>query len=124
MNIHKNARLTPIGRERLVEAVLGGQRHQLRAPGRPTWRCRTRLSWPFAWVAPLNRKSLHSAHIHGTHMPVEEPSTASGTTWRSTPAPMASTERDVTGVTRFAATFVVTTTWTFVVTTTCWGIRR
>jgi transposase len=25
MNIHKNARLTPIGRERLVEAVLGGQ---------------------------------------------------------------------------------------------------
>jgi transposase InsO family protein len=25
MNIHKNARLTPIGRERLVEAMLGGQ---------------------------------------------------------------------------------------------------
>src|ERR1700739_1063822 len=25
MNIHKNARLTPIGRERLVAAVLGGQ---------------------------------------------------------------------------------------------------
>ena len=25
MNIHKNARLTPIGRERLVQAVLGGQ---------------------------------------------------------------------------------------------------
>lgn len=25
MNIHKNARLTPIGRERLVRAVLGGQ---------------------------------------------------------------------------------------------------
>jgi len=25
MNIHKNARLTPIGRERLVEVVLGGQ---------------------------------------------------------------------------------------------------
>jgi transposase len=25
MNIHKKARLTPIGRERLVEAMLGGQ---------------------------------------------------------------------------------------------------
>ncbi|HEY0331226.1 MAG TPA: leucine zipper domain-containing protein, partial [Rhodopseudomonas sp.] len=25
MNIHKNARLTPIGRERLVQAVLSGQ---------------------------------------------------------------------------------------------------
>jgi hypothetical protein len=30
-----------------------------------------------AWVAPLNRGSLNSAHIHGTHVPVEEPSTAS-----------------------------------------------
>ena len=25
MNIHKNARLTPIGRERLVQAILSGQ---------------------------------------------------------------------------------------------------
>jgi hypothetical protein len=25
----------------------------------------------------LNRGSLNSAHIHGTHVPVEEPSTAS-----------------------------------------------
>ena len=25
MNIHKNARLTPIGRERMVQAVLSGQ---------------------------------------------------------------------------------------------------
>ena len=31
MNIHKNARLTPIGRERLVEAVLGGQTPQAAA---------------------------------------------------------------------------------------------
>src|SRR3954453_13257940 len=28
--------------------------------------------------APPNRGSLNSAHIHGTHVPVEEPSTASG----------------------------------------------
>ncbi len=26
MNMHKNARMTPIGRERLVQAVVGGQR--------------------------------------------------------------------------------------------------
>src|SRR5260370_19139736 len=26
---------------------------------------------------PVNRGSLNSAHIHGTHVPVEEPSTAS-----------------------------------------------
>jgi hypothetical protein len=31
----------------------------------------------FAWVAPPNRGSLNSAHIFGTHVPVEEPSTAS-----------------------------------------------
>src|SRR6187402_3455242 len=30
-----------------------------------------------AWIAPLNRGSLNSAHIRGTHVPVEEPSTAS-----------------------------------------------
>uniref|UniRef100_UPI0013D2BCF3 leucine zipper domain-containing protein n=1 Tax=Proteus mirabilis TaxID=584 RepID=UPI0013D2BCF3 len=28
MNIHKNARLTPLGREHLVRAVLGGQAPQ------------------------------------------------------------------------------------------------
>jgi hypothetical protein len=28
-------------------------------------------------VAPLDRGSHNSAHIHGTHVPVEEPSTAS-----------------------------------------------
>jgi transposase len=31
MNIHKNARLTPIGRERLVQAVLSGQTPQAAA---------------------------------------------------------------------------------------------
>src|SRR5260370_4075710 len=31
----------------------------------------------YPWLAPLNRGSLNSAHIHGTHVPVEEPSTAS-----------------------------------------------
>jgi hypothetical protein len=30
-----------------------------------------------AWLAPLNRGSPNSAHIHGTDVPVEEPSTAS-----------------------------------------------
>jgi hypothetical protein len=30
-----------------------------------------------SWLAPLNRGSLNSAHIHGTDVPVEEPSTAS-----------------------------------------------
>src|SRR6266404_7369423 len=48
-----------------------------RGSERPTWRCRDRLSLSFAWLAPLNRGSLNSAHIHGTHVPVEEPSTAS-----------------------------------------------
>jgi hypothetical protein len=28
--------------------------------------------------APPNRGSFNNAHIHGTHVPVEEPSTASG----------------------------------------------
>lgn len=36
-----------------------------------------RLSLSSAWLAPLNRGSLNSAHIHGTDVPVEEPSTAS-----------------------------------------------
>jgi hypothetical protein len=31
----------------------------------------------FAWIAPPNRGSSNSTHIHGTHVPVEEPSTAS-----------------------------------------------
>ena len=43
---------------------------QLHEPGTLTWQCRDRLS-------PLNRGSLNSAHIHGTLVPVEEPSTAS-----------------------------------------------
>ena len=29
------------------------------------------------WTAPPNRGGLNSAHIHGTHVPVVEPSTAS-----------------------------------------------
>jgi hypothetical protein len=28
-------------------------------------------------LAPLNRGGLNSTHFHGTHVPVEEPSTAS-----------------------------------------------
>ena len=31
MNIHKNARLTPLGREHLVQSVLGGQTPQAAA---------------------------------------------------------------------------------------------
>src|SRR6266404_5696696 len=53
------------------------RQRQLREPGRPTWRCLNRLSLSSAWLAPLNRGSLNSAHIHGTDVPVEEPSTAS-----------------------------------------------
>src|SRR5258705_8004386 len=48
-----------------------------REAGKLTWRCRNRLSLSSAWFAPLNRGSLNSAHIHGTDVPVEEPSTAS-----------------------------------------------
>ena len=48
-----------------------------REPGRPTWRYLNRLSLSSAWLAPLNCGSLNSAHIHGTDVPVEEPSTAS-----------------------------------------------
>src|SRR3979490_1671410 len=43
------------------------------------WRCRDRLSLSSAWLAPMNRGSLNSTLIHGTHVPVEEPSTASET---------------------------------------------
>src|SRR5258706_14414206 len=56
--------------------ALGRQRRR-REPGKLTWRCRNRLSLSSAWFAPLNRGSLNSAHIHGTDVPVEEPSTAS-----------------------------------------------
>src|SRR5271156_3138055 len=56
-----------------------GPQHQRREPGKPTWRCLTRLSLSSAWLAPLSRGSLNSAHIHGTDVPVEEPSTASST---------------------------------------------
>jgi hypothetical protein len=41
--------------------------------------CLNRLSLSSAWLAPLNRGGLNSAHIHGTDVPVEEPSTASST---------------------------------------------
>src|SRR6267154_3149054 len=56
---------------------LPGRRHQRRRPGKLTWRCLNRLSLSSAWLAPPNRGSLNSAHIHGTHVPAEEPSTAS-----------------------------------------------
>jgi hypothetical protein len=54
-----------------------GRQRQRREPGKPTWRCLNRLSLSSAWLAPLNRGSLNSAHIHGTDVPVEKPSTAS-----------------------------------------------
>src|SRR5271168_2500787 len=53
------------------------RQRQRREPGKPTWRCLNRLSLSSAWLAPLNRGNLNSAHIHGTDVPVEEPSTAS-----------------------------------------------
>src|ERR1017187_8176838 len=54
-----------------------GRQRQRHEPGKLTWRCLNRLSLSSAWLAPLNRGSLNSAHIHGTDVPVEEPSTAS-----------------------------------------------
>src|ERR1700731_3059249 len=51
-----------------------GRQRQRREPGKPTWRCLNRLSLSSAWLAPLNRGSLNSAHIHGTDVP-----------WRSRP---------------------------------------
>src|ERR1035438_7866540 len=54
-----------------------GRQRQRREPGKPTWRCLNRLSLSSAWLAPLNRGSINSAHIHGTDVPVEEPFTAS-----------------------------------------------
>src|ERR1700759_3530342 len=56
-----------------------GRQRQRREPGKPTWRYLNRLSLSSAWLAPLNRGSLNSAPIHGTDVPVEEPSTASTT---------------------------------------------
>src|SRR5258708_28345190 len=53
------------------------RQRQRREPGKPTWRYLNRLSSSSAWLAPLNRGSLNSAHIHGTDVPAEEPSTAS-----------------------------------------------
>src|SRR6516162_7235602 len=53
--------------------------HQRRGPEKPTWRCRDRLWLSFAWLAPSNRGAFNSTHIHGTCVPVEEPSTASTT---------------------------------------------
>src|SRR4249920_698023 len=58
------------------------RQRQRREPEKPTWRYRNRLSLSSAWLAPLNRGSLNSAHIHGTDVPVEEPSTASITDFR------------------------------------------
>src|ERR1700693_3404734 len=64
------------------DASIAGERspvrqRQRREPGKPTSRCLNRLSLSSAWLAPLNRGSLNSAPIHGTDVPVEEPSTAS-----------------------------------------------
>src|SRR6476660_3177456 len=55
------------------------RRRQRREPGKPTSRYLNRLSSSSAWLAPLNRGSLNGAHIHGTDVPVKEPSTASTT---------------------------------------------
>src|ERR1022692_1649344 len=39
--------------------------------------CMLGSSKPYACLAPLNCGGLNSTHIHGTHVPVEERSTAS-----------------------------------------------
>ena len=48
-----------------------GRQRRRREPGKPTLRCLDRLSLSSASLAPLNRGSLNSAQIHGTHVPVE-----------------------------------------------------
>src|ERR1035441_2217907 len=42
-----------------------------------TWKTDLAMSRPIACLAPPNCGGLNSPHIHGTHVPVEEPSTAS-----------------------------------------------
>src|SRR6202051_5420787 len=61
----------------IVGGQLPGRHRQRREPEKMTWRCLNRLSLSSAWLAPLIRGSLNSAHIRGTDVPVEEPSTAS-----------------------------------------------
>ncbi|CAH1652733.1 transposase [Chelatococcus asaccharovorans] len=54
MNIHKNARLTPLGREHLVRAVQGGRTAQAAAQAAPL--CRRRLPGDGAQMdRPLSR---------------------------------------------------------------------
>src|SRR5262249_25523045 len=59
----------------------GGQplrrQHSPHALERPIWRYRAQLSQLLACFAPPNREGLNSPRIHGPHVPVEEPSTAS-----------------------------------------------
>jgi len=52
MNIYKNARLTPLGRERIVKEVLSGQTSEAAARAAGVWRgpcaCGWRASKPWA----------------------------------------------------------------------------
>ena len=78
MNMHKNARMTPLGRERMVEAVLSGQRPE--AAARAAGVCpRTVRKWVGRFKAEgraglmdrSDRKStrLNSSHIQKSRMP-------------------------------------------------------
>src|SRR5262249_16392296 len=60
-------------------SAAGGQHcplHRCRELEKPTWRSRDQSSIA-CMLAPPNRGASNSHHIHGTHVPVEEPSTAS-----------------------------------------------
>jgi transposase InsO family protein len=73
MNIHKNARLTPFGRERLVQAVLSGQRPE--AAARAAGVCpRTARKWVtrFKAAGPAGLMD-RSSRPHRLHRPTSAP---------------------------------------------------
>ena len=72
MNIHKNARLTPIGRERLVRAVLSGQAPE--AAARAAGVCpRTARKWVARFAAEgIEGLKDHSSRPHRLHRPTPD----------------------------------------------------
>jgi transposase InsO family protein len=73
MNIHKNARLTPFGRERLVQAVLSGQRPE--AAARAAGVCpRTARKWVARFKAAGPAGLIdRSSRPHRLHRPTSAP---------------------------------------------------
>ena len=58
MNMHKNARLTPLGRKHVVRQVLSGQTPE--AAARAAGVCRGRCE---AWSGPLGADMNHAADL-------------------------------------------------------------